>query len=104
MTRSHCSRHSTCPTLLDALEALIGAIYLDGGLTAARTFVLRFAQDTLERVEDNGPGKDHKTTLQEYIQKRHLGNVGYRLVSATGPDHKKEFKIHVLLNELKHFF
>jgi ribonuclease-3 len=69
------------------------------GLSAARAFVLRFAQDALERVEDNGPGKDHKTTLQEYVQKRHLGNVGYRLVSATGPDHKKEFRIRVSLNE-----
>jgi ribonuclease-3 len=88
------------PSILsDALEALIGAIYLDGGLSAARAFVLRFAQDTLERVEDNGPGKDHKTTLQEYVQKRHLGSVGYRLVAATGPDHKKEFKIRVSLNE-----
>lgn len=88
------------PSILsDALEALIGAIYLDGGIEEARAFVLRFAEQALAQAVDGGPGKDHKTSLQEYVQKKHLGSLGYRLASATGPDHKKEFRIRVSLNE-----
>ena len=88
------------PSILsDALEALIGAIYLDGGIEEAKTFVLRFAEQALSQAVDGGPGKDHKTSLQEYVQKKHLGSLGYRLASATGPDHKKEFRIRVSLNE-----
>lgn len=90
----------TKPSILsDALEALIGAIYLDGGLDEARAFILRFAEQALTQAMDGGPGKDHKTSLQEYVQKKHLGSLGYRLVSATGPDHQKEFRIRVSLND-----
>lgn len=88
------------PSILsDALEALIGAIYLDGGLSVAETFIMRFALPALEQAVDGGPGKDHKTSLQEYVQKRHLGSICYRLVAATGPDHKKEFRMRVSLND-----
>ncbi len=88
------------PSILsDALEALIGAIYLDGGMEAARALIMRFAHPALDHAVDNGPGKDHKTTLQEYVQKRHLGAISYKLVSATGPDHKKEFRIRVSLSD-----
>lgn len=90
----------TKPSILsDALEALIGAIYLDGGLPAAKAFIMRFALPALEQAVDGGLGKDHKTSLQEYVQKKHLGSIGYRLVAATGPDHKKEFRIRVSLND-----
>jgi len=85
--------------IADALEALIGAIYIDGGTDEAKSFILRFAGPKLLSAADNGPGKDHKTSLQEYVQKKHLGNIGYRLVSATGPDHQKEFRIRVSLND-----
>lgn len=85
--------------IADALEALIGAVYIDGGMDEAKSFILRFAGPKLLSVTDNGPGKDHKTSLQEYVQKKHLGSIGYRLVSATGPDHQKEFRIRVSLND-----
>ena len=90
----------TKPSILsDALEALIGAIYLDGGIDEARAFILRFAEQTLTQAVDGGPGKDHKTSLQEFVQKKHLGSLLYRLISATGPDHQKEFRIRVSLND-----
>ncbi len=81
----------------DALEAVIGAIYIDGGLEKAREFVLSFAQAPMAAAV-SGRQKDWKTLLQEYVQQKHLGAVQYKLISAVGPDHKKEFHMQVLLN------
>ncbi len=81
----------------DALEALIGAIYLDGGLEPAQKFIGRFVIGTLEGSEETDI-KDYKTMLQEYAQKKRLGTVHYQLVSETGPDHRKVFVMQVLLN------
>lgn len=89
------------PSILsDALEALIGAIYLDGGFDCAKKFVLSWADDMLNRVEKGDAAKDNKSILQEYVQKKHLGGLQYKLISATGPDHKKEFKIHAFINSV----
>lgn len=76
--------------LADAVEALIGAIYLDGGLEAARDFLLRFF---LKRREQSFV--DFKTQLQEQIQKESEIPLNYVLVSESGPDHKKEFVMEV---------
>ncbi|HPY36809.1 MAG TPA: ribonuclease III [Clostridia bacterium] len=90
----------TKPSILsDALEALIGAIYLDGGLEYSREFILKFAQEALKNATEKGSSRDYKTALQEYVQKKRLGSIKYDVVSETGPDHKKQFIIAVSLNE-----
>ncbi len=80
----------------DALEAMIGAIYLDGGLEAARDFVLRFV---LDDIENKQLFHDSKTVLQEMIQAKDSDDVVYRLVGESGPDHEKEFVTEVYVGE-----
>ena len=81
----------------DAFEALIAAIYLDGGMEAAKRHILRFVIPEIEHHRNNS-FKDYKTKLQEIIQKNPGERLEYRLVSATGPDHDKHFKVEVHLN------
>ncbi|MDL2257722.1 ribonuclease III [Eubacteriales bacterium OttesenSCG-928-K08] len=83
----------------DAFEAVLGAVYLDGGIEAARALVLLFADELLGTVGGSLYKKDHKSRLQEYVQKRRLGMLQYRLVGETGPDHCKVFQMQVLLDE-----
>ena len=78
----------------DATEALIGAIYLDGGLDAARSFIMTFV---LNDIEHKKLFHDSKTILQEIVQEEGSQAVEYRLVSEQGPDHDKSFTVHVLL-------
>lgn len=82
--------------LADALEALIGGIYLDGGMAAAQRFiVLRFFhEDTFERERISK--KDYKTTFQEKIQKLGYGEIEYRITREWGPDHDKNFEVKVI--------
>jgi len=79
--------------LEDALEALIGAIYIDGGFEAAREFVLRFWQPLAREV--SMPSKDAKTALQEWAQARGLGVPVYTLISSAGAAHAPFFVIEV---------
>lgn len=81
----------------DAFEALIAAIYLDGGYEAAKRHILRFVIPEIEYHRNNS-FKDYKTKLQEIIQKNPGERLEYHLVSATGPDHDKHFKVEVHLN------
>ena len=81
----------------DAFEALIAAIYLDGGMEAAKRHILRFVIPEIEHHRNNS-FKDYKTRLQEIIQKNPGERLEYKLVSATGPDHDKHFKVEVHLN------
>ena len=85
--------------LADALEAVIGAMYIDGGIEQARTFVRRFADTLILAAQGQEVSRDYKTRLQEYIQKKRLGVLHYRLVSVAGPDHKKEFHMQAMLND-----
>ena len=88
----------TRPSILaDAFEALIAAIYLDGGMEAAREFVLPFVMDTLER-ESKIRFHDYKTALQEIVQKNPEEKLSYVLVEESGPDHNKRFEVEVRLN------
>jgi ribonuclease-3 len=78
------------PSLLEnAFEAVVGAVYLDGGLPAAQAFVLRHLSDAIERSADS-PGDDHKSRLQELAARRSLDPPRYE-VRAEGPDHAKVF-------------
>lgn len=76
--------------LADAYEAMVGAIFLDSGLEKAREFVVRDIQFFMSG-EDLWSHKDHKTLLQELVQKHHEANVTYNILDATGPDHDKRF-------------
>ena len=79
--------------LADALEALLGALYLDGGLDAARPFLRRAFAPLMEA--DQRPRAPAKSRLQEWLQGRGLGLPGYRIVSASGPAHQPFFVVAV---------
>ncbi|MDE0539459.1 MAG: ribonuclease III [Rhodospirillales bacterium] len=81
--------------LADACEAVIAAIYRDGGLEAARSFILRHWAPLL--AEEASPEKDAKTRLQEWAQARDLGLPEYRLVDRSGPDHEPEFTVEAAI-------
>ncbi len=81
----------------DAFEAVIAAIYLDGGLEAARKHILRFVIPEVKNMRTK-PFKDYKTTLQEIVQKNPGEILEYNMVSESGPDHDKHFVFEVYLN------
>ena len=84
--------------LAAALEALIGAAYLDQGPSAARNLILRLLASEIEKVEDRGGAPlDPKSHLQEVVQARHEPLPQYRVVDARGPDHRRTFTVEVLL-------
>ncbi|MCI8652356.1 MAG: ribonuclease III [Angelakisella sp.] len=88
----------TRPSIVsDAFEALIAAIFLDGGLEPAGKFVLRFVREELETGERSA-FVDYKTMLQEIVQKNPEERVNYVLVEENGPDHDKHFVVEVRLN------
>ena len=74
--------------LSDALEAVIGAIYLDGGFANAKEFIHKYI---LTDIEHKQLFYDSKTILQEIVQASHKEELGYRLVKEEGPDHNKHF-------------
>jgi ribonuclease-3 len=79
--------------LADACEAVIGALYLDGGLAAARAFVERHWRPLLER--EHGAEKDAKSRLQEWAQGRGLARPNYRETARMGPPHLPKFTVEV---------
>ena len=83
--------------IADVVEAVIAAIYLDGGLTAAKRFIYTHVLvDTKARIQLN---TDYKTLLQELVQQKKNQALRYEPVSETGPDHDKQFEVRVLLND-----
>jgi ribonuclease-3 len=80
----------------DACEAVIGALYCDGGLVAARRFIEKFWSPLLDRVA--GDMRDPKTSLQEWAQARGLGTPSYILSERTGPDHAPHFTVDVTVS------
>lgn len=84
--------------LADSVEALIGAIYLDGGLEPARAFILSFLPGKVDLAEAGGAFRDYKTALQEIVQKNRQETLSYHLSGESGPDHDKRFTVQVLLN------
>jgi ribonuclease-3 len=87
----------TKPALLaDAYEALIAAIYLDGGLEAARGFVRRTLVEGAIAGEAERMGHtDHKSALQEFLQSRGMAPGAYHVIAESGPDHQKTFRVEV---------
>lgn len=83
--------------LADAFEAVLAAMYLDGGMDIARRHVMRFVLRELDHTEDE-VFKDYKTALQEIIQRNPEESVTYILTGESGPDHNKIFEVEVHLN------
>jgi len=84
--------------LADGYEALIAAVYLDGGVEHARAFITREFAALLDEVRRDGvSGQDYKSALQELLQSRDMPLPEYRLVGTLGPDHRKLFEIEVLV-------
>jgi ribonuclease-3 len=82
--------------LADGYEALIAAIYLDGGIEQAQAFISREFGPLLEEIRRHGlPGGDYKSSLQEYLQSHDHGLPEYRVAGTMGPDHLKLFQVEV---------
>lgn len=79
----------------DVMEAVIGAIFLDGGIEKAKKFIYRFV---LSDLEDKILFLDSKTLLQEEIQKKNTAQLRYELVGEEGPDHDKQFSVEAYLD------
>ena len=82
--------------LSDALEAVIGAIYLDGGFTNAKEFILKFI---LTDIEHKKLFYDSKTILQEFVQGNYEEALSYRLLEESGPDHNKNFTVEARIGD-----
>ena len=88
--------------LADGYEALIAAIYLDGGIEHARAFIVREFRPLLQEARRVGAlGQDYKSALQELLQSRDLPLPEYRLVGTAGPDHRKLFEIELLVKGMR---
>lgn len=83
-------------TLADAIEALIGAVYLDGGLEAARKFVLTQAGEDLARITEEPVDINPKGQLQELLQSISPQSPSYEVLSQTGPEHDKTFVVQAI--------
>lgn len=85
--------HRRKSILADAMEAIIGAIYLDGGLDAAKQHIISIYSEKLASLSLTEVGKDPKTQLQEYLQARKQPLPEYEVVSTTGSDHDQVFEV-----------
>ncbi len=81
--------------LADAVEAIIGAYFLDSGFKKTRAFILKYFVPEIKKVLENKHRKDYKTLLQEYLQKNHKMYPKYSLIKKSGPDHAQIFWMQV---------
>jgi ribonuclease-3 len=86
--------------LADALEAMYGAVFLDGGYEAARESVRRTFGETLEKLDPREPAKDAKTSLQELLQGRRQKLPAYRVIGTAGAAHKQVFEVECVADGL----
>ena len=86
--------------LADALEAVLGAVFLDGGYAAARSTVLAAFGPHIDRLDPDLPAKDAKTRLQELLQAKHRQLPQYRVVSVQGEAHRQSFQVECAVPEL----
>jgi len=89
------------PSLLsNAFEAIIGAIYLEAGLTKAREISIKLLEECHPKIDLKSLSKDYKTALQELTQATHGVIPTYNMLGSSGPDHKKEFEISIVLDNV----
>jgi ribonuclease-3 len=86
--------------LSDAFEALIGAIYLDGGLENAGKFIFKSMEDIYLNIKSKDVFKDYKTQFQEIIQKQSEQHISYCIVEEKGPDHNKVFTAQLSVGDV----
>ena len=89
----------TRPAILaDSVEAVIAAMYLDGGIEPVSDFIINNLKDGIEIASQSVGMKDHKTVLQEKLQAHGEVHIEYEIISESGPDHNKYFEARVKLN------
>ncbi len=86
--------------LADTMEALFGAVFLDGGFQAARAVIAKLYHPIMETVDPQTLGKDAKTLLQEYLQGRKIALPTYNVVATHGAAHNQEFEVECLIPKL----
>jgi ribonuclease-3 len=87
------------PSLLsNAFEAVIGAIYLEAGLKVVQDISILLLEECHPKIDLKSLSKDYKTALQELTQATHGVTPSYEMIGSSGPDHKKEFEIAIVLN------
>ena len=84
--------------LADGFEAVLGSIFIDGGLEAAKKFLFKFIKSPIEEIVNEGEIKDYKSLLQQIIQQNSGEVLEYTLVSESGPAHEKVFVVRAVLN------
>lgn len=84
--------------LCDTFEAIVAAIYLDGGIEAVKEFILRNIQDKIHEIKDNLYEKNYKSLLQDYAQREFSTIPIYTVTKESGPDHRKMFQVIVEVN------
>jgi ribonuclease-3 len=88
------------PSLLsNAFEAVIGAVYLEAGLETAKNISINLLEECHPKIDLQSLSKDYKTALQELTQATHGVTPLYEMIGSSGPDHKKEFEIAIILDE-----
>ena len=85
--------------MADSVEAVIAAIFLDGGLESAKEFIIKNLADPIENSTKHIGQKDYKTVLQEILQRNGNVDIEYEIIDEKGPDHEKIFTSEVKLNE-----
>jgi ribonuclease-3 len=96
--------HTNVPAslLADVFESMIAAIYLDGGLEAARAFILRYLVPEIEEVVEGEHGGNFKSLLQQVAQREFNATPQYHLLDEKGPDHSKCFKVAAVIGRHRH--
>jgi len=84
--------------LCATFEALVGALYLDSGISAVKDFIEPILENVADEILASGATQDSKSRLQEWAQANGNGAPTYRTISATGPDHAKVFEVEVYIN------
>lgn len=90
--------------LSDAVEGIIGAIYIDGGFVKSEAFIMRFFQEQLEKLQPEVVYKDSKSQLQEILQKRGLDLPSYTVVETSGEQHQQLFRVQCEIKVLEKVF
>ena len=86
--------------LADALEAIVGAVYIDGGYVAAEALVIKLFEDKLSHIDPKIIDKDAKSQLQEYLQGKKIELPDYKLVTIEGEAHEQTFKMECVIEKL----
>ena len=94
--RIHGKENVKMAILADSVEAVIAAIYIDGGLEPANDFIIKNLKEEIKFASKNVGQKDYKTVLQEMLQKHGDANIEYKIIKELGPDHDKIFVSEVI--------